>query len=141
MGKHVAKQRKEEESDDNNNNNTDTATIQPHNEESVNNNNQQQQCRQVPIFCSVCLSEFHLSQNICWSSNTACTHVFHSECMIQWLVALGRKHSSRKRFTLYPTERQLVGYYELQCPCCRQEFVKSDFIEKEFCDGGGSIAV
>jgi hypothetical protein len=89
--------------------------------------------RQVPIFCSICLSEYELSQSICWSNNHQCTHVFHTECMIQWLVTLGRKQSLNKRFTRYPTDRDLVGFYELQCPCCRQEFVRSDFIEKECC--------
>jgi uncharacterized CHY-type Zn-finger protein len=134
-GKHNAK-RKEDVC----NNNTDSTTIQPGNEEesaAVNKNNKLRR-RQVPIFCSICLSEFDLSQQICWSSNTACTHVFHSDCMIQWLVALGRKHSSMKRFPWYPTEWQLVGHYELQCPCCRQEFIKSAVVEKKFCDGGGS---
>jgi len=82
--------------------------------------------RQVPIFCSICLSEYELSQSICWSNNHQCTHAFHTECMIQWLVTLGRKQSLNKRFTRYPKD-------ELQCPCCRQEFVRSDFIEKECC--------
>jgi hypothetical protein len=90
--------------------------------------------RQVPIFCSICLSEYELSQSICWSNNHQCTHVFHTDCMIQWLVTLGRKQSLNKRFTRYPTDGDLVGFYELQCPCCRQEFVRSDFIEKECCD-------
>ena len=89
--------------------------------------------RQVPIFCSICLSEYELSQSICWSNNHLCTHVFHTECIIQWLVTLGRKQSMNKRFTRYPTDRELVEFYELQCPCCRQEFVRSDFIEKECC--------
>jgi hypothetical protein len=89
--------------------------------------------RQVPIFCSICLSEYELSQSICWSNNHQCTHVFHTDCMTQWLVTLGRKQSLNKRFTRYPTDIELVGFYELQCPCCRQEFVRSDFIEKECC--------
>jgi hypothetical protein len=89
--------------------------------------------RQVPIFCSICLSEYELSQSICWSNNHQCTHVFHTECMIQWLVTLGRKQSLNKRFTRYPKDIDLVGFYELQCPCSRQEFVRSDFIEKECC--------
>lgn len=137
--KHFA--RRKEDEVDNNNNNTDLA-IQPDNETSMNKTHKQSR-RQVPIFCSICLSEFDLHQQISWSSNTACTHVFHSDCMIQWLVALGRKHSTMKRFTLNPTERQLLGHYELQCPCCRQEFIKSAFIERKVCEGdrGSSSAV
>jgi hypothetical protein len=148
MGKHISK-RKEDEVDNNNNTDICTTIPPPENEAAaaaaLDKNNKL--CRrQVPIFCSICLSEFDLSQQICWSSNTACTHVFHSECMIQWLVALGRKHSSMKRFPWNPSERQLVGHYELQCPCCRQEFIKSAFVETKFCDAGSrssssSIAV
>jgi len=123
--------------DNNNNNNknsTEILAIQPENNKPTTRHTQRR--RQVPIFCSICLSEFDLHQQICWSSNPECTHAFHSDCMIQWLVALGRKHSTTKRFTSNPTERQLVEHYELQCPCCRQEFVKSAFIEKKLCDGG-----
>ncbi len=34
---------------------------------------QHHQHRQVPIFCSICLSEYELSQSICWSNNHQCT--------------------------------------------------------------------
>ena len=134
---HFAKRNEDEAHDDNNNDDTDNATQQ-------NNKTSKQHKRsrrEVPIFCSICLSEFNLHQQICWSSNSACTHVFHSDCMIQWLVSLGRKHSTTKRFTLNPTERQLLGHYELQCPCCRQEFIKSALIERGLCEEGGRSSV
>lgn len=135
---HFAKRKEEDDDEHNNNNNIDDDTEIAIQQETSKHKRSR---RQVPIFCSICLSEFDLHQHICWSSNSACTHVFHSDCMIQWLVTLGRKHSTMKRFTLNPTERQLLGHYELQCPCCRQEFIKSAFIEKGLCEGGRSNSV
>ena len=130
---HFAKRNEDEAHDDNIN-----STVQQNNNTTTKHKRSR---RQVPIFCSICLSEFDLHQQICWSSNSACTHVFHSDCMIQWLVSLGRKHSTTKRFTLNPTERQLLGHYELQCPCCRQEFIKSALIERGLCEEGGRSSV
>lgn len=78
--------------------------------------------REVPIFCAVCLSEYELDEEVCWSSNPNCTHVFHKECMLEWLVALGRRRSKMKRFPNTPSEKRLLNY-ELECPCCRQDFI------------------
>lgn len=134
---HIPRRNEDEARNKNNSNSSSTemAAIQP---ENIKTTRHTQRRRQVPIFCSICLSEFNLHQQICWSSNPECTHAFHSDCMVQWLVALGRKHSTMKRFTLNPTERQLLEHYELQCPCCRQEFIKSAFIEKKFCERSNS---
>ena len=130
--------REEDEARNNHNSNKSSTEIVATQPENIKATRHTQRRRQVPIFCSICLSEFNLHQQICWSSNPECTHVFHSDCMIQWLVALGRKHSTTKRFTLHPTERQLVEHFELQCPCCRQEFIKSAFVEKKLCERSDS---
>ena len=52
--------------------------------------NKSQQQRTVPIFCAICLEQYLPSDTISWSSNNQCTHVFHKECIVQWLVSLGR---------------------------------------------------
>ena len=38
--------------------------------------------------CSICLSSFKVGDRICWSSNETCPHVYHEQCIIQWLIAL-----------------------------------------------------
>lgn len=88
--------------------------------------------RQVPIFCAVCLQEFEDSERVSWSANADCTHVFHEDCIVQWLVTLGRIKAKTQRFSDEPTESQLLSY-DMECPCCRQDFVtKSDL--------GGSVS-
>lgn len=55
------------------------------------------------------------------------THVFHNECILTWLSTLGDKSARQQRFTeeLEPIE---LLRYELECPCCRQDFVSRDVI-------------
>mmetsp|Transcript_48998 Transcript_48998/g.147580 ORF Transcript_48998/g.147580 Transcript_48998/m.147580 type:complete len:265 (-) Transcript_48998:272-1066(-) len=51
--------------------------------------------------CAVCLSRYKAGDTIIWSSNDQCSHAFHEQCIISWLM------KNRK----------------LQCPCCRQNFI------------------
>lgn len=85
--------------------------------------------RAVPVFCAVCLMQYELSDRVCWSPNSQCTHVFHEDCILQWLLTLGRKRSNLIRFSVNPTEESLLDY-DLSCPCCRQSFISSNLIVK-----------
>jgi hypothetical protein len=76
--------------------------------------------------CSICRSSYEPTESICYSSNPQCQHVFHSDCMIQWLLALGRRNDAivighGKKLN----EVHLLDY-TLSCPCCIQPFVKSE---------------
>jgi hypothetical protein len=82
-----------------------------------------------PNVCTICLMEYEISERVSWSSNKDCTHVFHEDCVIQWLVSLGRTKSKMLRFSEDPTEAQLLNY-DLECPCCRQEFIVSNERER-----------
>ena len=83
--------------------------------------------RAVPIFCAVCLMKYEISDRVCWSSNCECSHMFHEDCMLQWLVALGREDARRKRLYANLSEKKLLDF-ELSCPCCRQDFISRDLI-------------
>lgn len=87
-----------------------------------NGNVQSDDKREVPIFCAICLSEYDILDEVCWSSNSKCTHVFHKECVVQWLVALGKRQSKMKRFPRTLNEKHLLDH-NFECPCCRQEFI------------------
>lgn len=58
--------------------------------------------RLVPNVCSICLSNYSVGNTVVWSSNEACEHVFHENCILQWLM------------------KQRDGPL---CPCCRRDFV------------------
>jgi len=62
--------------------------------------------REVPNECSICLCEYEIKSDIVWSSNPQCDHVFHTQCIEQWLM------------------KQRGGPL---CPCCRRDFVIDPF--------------
>mmetsp|Transcript_5254 Transcript_5254/g.11606 ORF Transcript_5254/g.11606 Transcript_5254/m.11606 type:complete len:378 (-) Transcript_5254:45-1178(-) len=74
--------------------------------------------RHVPLSCAICLTDFEESERISWASNPECTHVFHEDCIVQWLVTLGRNHA----VSLDPNETEFLDF-KLECPCCRQDFI------------------
>eukprot|EP00574_Skeletonema_japonicum_P000675 CAMPEP_0201738874 /NCGR_PEP_ID=MMETSP0593-20130828/45481_1 /ASSEMBLY_ACC=CAM_ASM_000672 /TAXON_ID=267983 /ORGANISM="Skeletonema japonicum, Strain CCMP2506" /LENGTH=301 /DNA_ID=CAMNT_0048233105 /DNA_START=96 /DNA_END=1001 /DNA_ORIENTATION=- len=77
--------------------------------------------RRVPIFCAICLSEYEKCDRVCWSSNIECSHVFHEDCVLQWLTSSGKKRSMSQHFTEHPTDAELLK--NEFCPCCRQDFI------------------
>lgn len=87
-----------------------------------NNTRSKDDRREVPIFCAVCLGEYEVGEKVCWSSNTECTHVFHHDCMKNWLEASGKRACKHQRFSENPTKRQVLNF-SMECPCCRQAFV------------------
>mmetsp|Transcript_19107 Transcript_19107/g.44735 ORF Transcript_19107/g.44735 Transcript_19107/m.44735 type:complete len:336 (+) Transcript_19107:211-1218(+) len=78
--------------------------------------------RQVPMNCAICLEEYEVGERVTWSANPDCRHVFHENCLLGWLVSLGKAKSKNVRYTDSPTESELLDF-ELECPCCRQAFV------------------
>jgi hypothetical protein len=36
--------------------------------------------------CAICLSQFKPHQLVCESNNSSCQHVFHKDCMVDWLT-------------------------------------------------------
>ena len=85
--------------------------------------------RAVPIFCTVCLVKYEISDRVCWSSNSKCSHMFHEDCILQWLATLGRTHSRAKLFSASatPSEKKLLDF-DLTCPCCTQDFISRKVI-------------
>lgn len=37
-------------------------------------------------FCNICLEEYKVGEEIGWSKNDLCHHVFHKHCILEWLV-------------------------------------------------------
>ncbi len=59
-------------------------------------NADERSCQDV---CAICLGEYQVGDQICWSNNQSCTHHFHATCGIAWLA----KHSD--------------------CPVCRSDYL------------------
>jgi hypothetical protein len=57
--------------------------------------------------CAICLEDYEEGDNICWSHNRRCNHVFHQECIVEWLV----RHDA--------------------CPVCRQDFLSLEDLNNE----------
>jgi hypothetical protein len=62
--------------------------------------------------CAICLSHFTPQQLICESNNSSCQHVFHKDCMVDWLM---KDHDN--------------------CPMCREVYL----LERLSSSGGGEL--
>lgn len=104
-------------------------------EENPSTNNAVVTCRRLtPSGCTICLCLFQPDEQVTWSSNTECSHVFHNECLLHWYLAVGRK-AQRQRLRRSPdisNEEMLskICDFPTLCPTCRQPFcgegVKND---------------
>ena len=60
----------------------------------------------IPILCPICLETYKEGETVIVSSNVSCTHGFHQDCILDYLV------------------RQEQG--SNPCPCCRQVFLSTE---------------
>jgi hypothetical protein len=95
--------------------------------------------RTEPNGCAICLGHFEVGDKVSWSSNPSCQHVFHDDCIKDWLMASGRKHLKRQRreqrrtgnlsYTSDPVAK--ITGFPMLCPCCRQAFIMPDEEDSE----------
>lgn len=62
--------------------------------------------RIVPVTCAICLVSYSPGDAATWASNPQCVHVFHRDCIAEWLLKKD----------------------EPLCPCCRREFVPASML-------------
>ena len=66
--------------------------------------------RVVPNCCAICLCPYDVGESVVWNSRVLCNHVFHLNCMIDWLTKMREG---------------------TPCPCCRQEFTDLPVLPKK----------
>lgn len=66
--------------------------------------------REISDSCAICLNVYQAGDEVVWSSNPQCTHVFHCACIEQWLL-----------------KKRAQG----MCPCCRQPFIADGILDLE----------
>lgn len=57
----------------------------------------------IPILCAICLERYTEGASVVLSGSASCTHGFHQECILEYLVHHGDEAAP--------------------CPCCRQIFL------------------
>ncbi|KAL9187544.1 hypothetical protein ACHAXT_001647 [Thalassiosira profunda] len=78
--------------------------------------------------CAICHEAYQSSDRICWSSNAECTHAYHEECIVRWLVSLGWMKKVVPVLGEGKEGKKLLEY-DLECPTCRREFVDKTLFE------------
>ena len=87
---------------------------------SCDTNKSTSETRNVPNICVICHEDYTIPDEVCWSSNQQCIHVFHKDCMVSWLTCLGWM----KLKELKEVEKCLD--YDLECPVCRMPFISKE---------------
>lgn len=64
-------------------------------------------------FCMICLEPYLIGEEVSWSRDLKCRHVFHHECIMEWLM----EHD--------------------ECPCCRAEHLSAEICAQEPENKGG----
>eukprot|EP00551_Chaetoceros_affinis_P005919 CAMPEP_0203663082 /NCGR_PEP_ID=MMETSP0090-20130426/811_1 /ASSEMBLY_ACC=CAM_ASM_001088 /TAXON_ID=426623 /ORGANISM="Chaetoceros affinis, Strain CCMP159" /LENGTH=370 /DNA_ID=CAMNT_0050525947 /DNA_START=116 /DNA_END=1228 /DNA_ORIENTATION=- len=73
--------------------------------------------------CSICLGAFSVGDKVSWSA-LDCEHIFHQECIVEWLLTLGKKNNSVAESSYNNTIMQSrLCNYSMVCPVCRKDFI------------------
>mmetsp|Transcript_1933 Transcript_1933/g.2594 ORF Transcript_1933/g.2594 Transcript_1933/m.2594 type:complete len:383 (+) Transcript_1933:176-1324(+) len=90
----------------------------------IHHKSQEQQVAQtccVRAECSICLNAYFVGDKVSWSQN--CQHVFHYECICEWLTTLAKKDVDNVAERDNTLRMNNVCRFSMVCPVCRQDFI------------------
>jgi hypothetical protein len=64
--------------------------------------------------CPICMEAFQLDEIVSWSPNEKCSHVFHHECIKEWLLRHGSCPLDREIFLPIDEHQQVLKKEELR---------------------------
>jgi Ring finger domain len=73
--------------------------------------------------CPICFEGFEVNESITWSTNLQCQHIFHTNCIKEWLENTGLNQKKFKSDVKKP--------YNWSCPLCRQSFVTTKTCDRQ----------
>lgn len=86
----------------------------------------------VSADCAICLNAYSIGDKVTSSSGLSnCTHVFHQDCIVEWLMTLGKKaHRDAQWASRNNTISQInLCNFPMVCPICRQDFIPNSISE------------
>lgn len=83
------------------------------------NDNHDGKQRHVSAECAICLAVYASGDKVAWSS-LDCKHAFHEQCIIEWLMTLGKKANRGRQITVL---QHHLCKFKMVCPVCRQDFI------------------
>ena len=79
--------------------------------------------RVVQSQCVICLSEYKEGDEICWSSNSDCRHVYHKNCLLSWFTRQARTRSWKNNVHgIHDAQLEQI-ILPLQCPICKLDYL------------------
>lgn len=51
-----------------------------------------------PVSCDICLMDYEVGDEICWSPNKECIHAFHKDCILDWLLRNSKCPECRREY-------------------------------------------
>jgi len=67
--------------------------------------------------CIICFEEFTKDDVIVWSENENCNHVYHKDCMVNYLASNADRHKTNRT-------TPILDLSDNPCPTCRQNYCR-----------------
>lgn len=80
----------------------------------------------VSVDCAICLNAYSIGDRVTSSSGLSnCTHAFHQDCIVEWLMTIGKKAQRDAQEATGNGSIPLINLCNIPmiCPICRQDFI------------------